>query len=171
MRANTGMLKMPMAATEVTSPGPWIAVSMMAVSSAGNAKVKSAARISSSSTQPRRAAASSPAATPTPRPMPTAMRPTAMALREPTISSETMSRPRLSVPSQWLALGKSSLFGTSISVAACGVHSSESAAVASSSITSTPPMAKLRWRSALRAKLMRHPPSSAGRSPRKAGRR
>ena len=117
MRANTGMLKMPIATIDVTSPGPWIAVSMIAVSSAGNANVKSARRITASSTQPRRAAANRPSATPNTMPMPTAITPTAIDARAPTSSSETMSRPRLSVPSQCAALGGSSLFGMSISLA------------------------------------------------------
>ena len=65
MRANTGTLKMPIATIAVTSPGPYTAVSMMAESSAGNANAKSEKRITSSSTQPRRAAASSIGSTPT----------------------------------------------------------------------------------------------------------
>ena len=66
---------------------------MMASSSAGKAKVKSAIRMTISSTQPRRAAASRPSAVPMSKPMPTAITPTMMELREPTSSSETMSRP------------------------------------------------------------------------------
>src|SRR5450755_1622217 len=129
-----------------------MAVSMIAESSAGNAKVKSEKRITASSTQPRRADASRPSATPKPMPMPTAMRPTAIELRAPTISSETTSRPRLSVPSQWLAPGSSRRCGTSISVAECGVQTVESAAVAIRSSTSAPPMAKLRWCRARRSR-------------------
>ena len=48
-------------------------------------------------------------------PMPTAMIPTAIELRAPTISSDAMSRPRLSVPSQCAAEAAASLCGMSIS--------------------------------------------------------
>ena len=92
-----------------------MAVSMMADSSAGKAKVKSLARITSSSTQPRRALASAPSATPKPMPMPTAMSPTTMLFWLPTSSCDPMSRPRLSVPSQCAAEGPASLFGMSMS--------------------------------------------------------
>ena len=95
---------------------------MIAESSAGKAKVKSARRMTSSSTQPRCTAASRPSATPKTKPMPTAIRPTAIETRLPTMSSETMSRPRLSVPSQCDALGAFSLFGMSSSVGECGVQ-------------------------------------------------
>ena len=88
---------------------------MIADSSAGKAKVKSLARMISSSTQPRRAEARQPSATPTPRPMPTAITPTTMLFCAPTSNCEVMSRPRLSVPSQCAALGPCSLFGMSIS--------------------------------------------------------
>ncbi len=53
-----------------------MAVSKMAESKAGKAKVKSAARITTSSTQPRWADANKPSGTPKPKPMPTAMKPT-----------------------------------------------------------------------------------------------
>ena len=43
---------MPMAMIEVTMPGPTTAASMMADSTAGNAKVKSLSRMMSSSIQP-----------------------------------------------------------------------------------------------------------------------
>jgi hypothetical protein len=91
-----------------------MAVSMMADSSAGKAKVKSLARITSSSTQPRRPKARQPSATPTSRPMPTATTPTTMLFCAPTSSCEAMSRPRLSVPSQ-CAAGRLQLAGMSIS--------------------------------------------------------
>ena len=54
-----------------------------------------------------------------------------------------MSRPRLSVPSQWVADGPCSLDGTSISAAGCGVQTSDSSAVASNHATSTLPIRKL----------------------------
>ena len=56
-RANTGMLKMPMAMMALTAPGPKIAVIMIADSRAGKAKTRSLRRISASSSQPPRAAA------------------------------------------------------------------------------------------------------------------
>ena len=61
------------------------------------------------------AAARQPRATPITTPMLTATRPTTMAFCAPTSSWLAMSRPRLSVPSQWAALGGCSLEGMSIS--------------------------------------------------------
>ena len=66
----------------------------IADSTAGKAKVKSLRRMTSSSTQPRIAAAAAPSATPTARPIDTATTPTAIELRAPTISMDTMSRPK-----------------------------------------------------------------------------
>jgi hypothetical protein len=139
---------------------------MIAVTSAGKAKVKSASRITSSSTHPRRAAASRPSDTPKPMPMPTAISPTAIEFCEPTINCETMSRPRLSVPSQCAEDGLCSLDGTSISEAGCGVHTSDSSAVNDSSATSTPPITKLVCRSArsVKVKLIDGSPAAVGRS-------
>src|SRR3954468_6019437 len=51
-RTRVGIWKMPMAMIEVTMPGPATAASMMAESTAGNAKVKSLIRMMSSSVQP-----------------------------------------------------------------------------------------------------------------------
>ena len=121
---------------------------MMADSSAGKAKVKSDRRITPSSTQPRRAEASAPAATPSPRPISTATTPTRIEVRAPTSSCETMSRPRLSVPSQCAALGGASLLGMSISVAGQGVHTSDSSALATNSAVSALPSTKLGLRRA-----------------------
>jgi hypothetical protein len=117
---------------------------MMADSSAGKAKVKSDRRITASSTQPRRAAARQPSATPHSSPISTATTPTRMEVRAPTSSCETMSRPRLSVPSQCALLGSASLLGTSISVAGQGVHTSDSAALPMNSSVISPPSTKLR---------------------------
>ena len=114
-RAKVGILKMPMAMIELTMPAPNTAVIMMADKMAGNANVKSASRMMVSSTHPRRAAASSPSATPRPMPMPTAITPTSSELRAPTSSSDATSRPKASVPSQCWALGGCSLAGRSIS--------------------------------------------------------
>lgn len=96
-------------------PGPATAASMMADSTAGKAKVKSLIRMMSSSVQPLRAAAIRPRPTPKVRPMPTAMTPTMMVERAPTSSSETMSRPSTSVPSQCAADGGCSFEATSMS--------------------------------------------------------
>ena len=104
-----------MAMIEVTMPGPATAASMIAESTAGNAKVKSLIRMMSSSVQPLRAAAISPRHTPKVRPIPTAMTPTMMVERAPTSSNETISRPSTSVPSQCAADGGRSLEATSIS--------------------------------------------------------
>ena len=97
---------MPMAMMALTMPGPNTAVSMMADRMAGNAKPKSATRMMTSSTQPRRADASRPNAVPMTRPMPTAITPTTMDARAPTSSSDTMSRPKASVPSQCVPPGR-----------------------------------------------------------------
>ena len=96
-------------------PAPNTAVSIMASSRAGKANVKSARRMMASSTQPLRAAASSPSAVPTPMPMPTAITPTRMELRAPTMRSERMSRPNASVPSQWAVEGGCNLAAKSTS--------------------------------------------------------
>ena len=64
MRTKIGIWKMPIAVIDVTMPGPATAASMIAESSAGNAKVKSPSRMITSSTHPLRAAASSPSETP-----------------------------------------------------------------------------------------------------------
>ena len=58
-RAKTGMLKIPMAMMALMAPGPSSAVIMIADRIAGNAKVKSASRMTRSSTKPRLAAANS----------------------------------------------------------------------------------------------------------------
>ena len=105
-----------MAMIELTAPGPKSAVIMTADRSAGKAKAKSLKRITSSSTQPRRAAASAPRGTPKPAPMATATRATATELWVPTMSMESTSRPKWSVPSQWAAEGGFSLPAMSRSV-------------------------------------------------------
>ena len=115
MRANVGMLWMPMAIMAFTIPAPNTAVIMMADKIAGKAKLKSDSRMINSSSQPRRAAASKPSAVPVHRPMLTAITPTRIELRAPTSSSELTSRPKGSVPSQCWALGPSNLADMSIS--------------------------------------------------------
>ena len=114
-RAKLGMLKMPMAMIELTMPAPNTAVIMMADRMAGNANVKSARRMMTSSTQPRLAAASKPRLTPASKPMLTAITPTKMELRAPTSSSDATSRPNGSVPSQCRRLGACSFAAMSIS--------------------------------------------------------
>ena len=105
---------MPMAMMALTMPAPKTAVIMMAERMAGKASEKSEKRMMASSTQPRLAAASRPRAVPTTRPMPTAMTPTRMEARAPTSSSEATSRPKASVPSQWLAEGACILLAMSM---------------------------------------------------------
>src|SRR5262245_58027941 len=139
---------MPMATIEVTMPGPTTAASMIAESTAGKAKVKSEKRMMISSIQPRLADAIRPRQTPNVRPMLTAMTPTRMVERAPASSSETMSRPKESVPSQWAADGGWSLEAMSISYGDHGVHTSDNSAEATTNRLSTPPTTKLRWRSA-----------------------
>ena len=104
-----------MAMMELTMPAPNTAVIMIADKMAGNANVKSDRRMISSSTQPRRAAASKPSEVPANKPMLTAITPTKMELRAPTSSSDVTSRPNGSVPSQCKALGACSLDAMSIS--------------------------------------------------------
>ena len=113
-RAKTGTLKMPMAMIELTMPGPKSAVSMMAESTAGKAKVKSESRITTSSTQPLRAAASVPSAVPTTRPIATAITPTRIEFLAPAMISESTSRPSASVPNQCWPEGRASLCGMSM---------------------------------------------------------
>ncbi len=106
---------MPIATIALTMPAPNTAVIMMAERIAGKASVKSDSRMTASSTQPRRAAASRPSAVPTTRPMPTAITPTRMEARAPTSSSEATSRPKASVPSQCAPEGACILFAMSMS--------------------------------------------------------
>src|SRR6187402_3123121 len=129
---------------------------MIAVSRAGKAKLKSLARITASSTQPRRAAARQPSATPTVKPIPTATTPTTIEFWLPTSSCEAMSRPRLSVPSQCANDGAASLFGMSISAGGYGCHSNEPAAASSNKPTNDAPTAKLGCRKA-RSSIRSHP--------------
>ncbi|MGY4455842.1 hypothetical protein ACVWZR_010502 [Bradyrhizobium sp. i1.3.1] len=68
-----------------------------------------------SSVQPRLAEAIRPRQTPKVRPILTAMMPTRMVERAPASSSETMSRPKESVPSQCAADGGRSFEAMSIS--------------------------------------------------------
>ena len=135
---------------------------MIAESSAGNAKVKSPSRMISSSTHPLRAAAISPSEAPTSSPMPTAMTPTTIELLAPTSSSETISRPSTSVPSQCVAEGGLSLCATSISYAGHGVQIVDSSAAEITNSVSTPPVMKLRWRSARCKKPLPDRPGSDG---------
>ena len=111
-RANTGILKMPMAMIALTAPAPKIAVIRMAMTREGNAKIRSLARmINSSIYDPLRAAAQSPKGIPSPMPIPTATNATAIEVRAPTIIILKMSRPKWSVPNQWVPLGVCSLSG------------------------------------------------------------
>src|SRR5215510_1262538 len=125
-----------------------MAPSRIADSSAGNANVKSARRITNSSTQPPRADASRPSPAPIEKPISTANTPTRIDARAPTSSCDAMSRPRLSVPNQCAALAPCNLCGMSISAGGYGEHNSESAAAPSNSSVSTAPIAKLGWRHA-----------------------
>ena len=143
MRAKLGMLNMPMAMMALTMPAPNTAVIMMADRMAGKASVKSDSRMMSSSTQPRRAAASRPRPAPKIRPMLTAITPTRIELRAPTSNSEATSRPNGSVPSQWPLLGACSLAAMSISYGDQGVQTNDSSAANSSIAESTAPTTKL----------------------------
>ncbi len=115
-RAKTGTLKMPIASIALAAPGPASAVIITAVSSAGKAKARSVARITSSSIQPPRAAASAPIGTPKPTPTATAITATAIELCAPAITIDSTSRPNGSVPSGCASEGGASLWTMSIAV-------------------------------------------------------
>ena len=105
---------MPMAMIALTALGPNTAVIMIAIRSAGKAKTRSLARMTiSSSSAPCLAAASRPSGTPITMPMPTAIRATAMEIRAPIMTMEKMSRPKASVPNQWVVEGVFSLLAIS----------------------------------------------------------
>ena len=87
---------------------------MIAVNSAGKAKTKSLSFMIASSIRPLANAAKRPRTTPNASPMPTAMTPTRIEMREPARICEATSRPRLSVPNQWASEGGASLWGMSI---------------------------------------------------------
>ncbi|MNQ90844.1 hypothetical protein D3C85_1061980 [compost metagenome] len=93
-RVKTGMLNRPMAMMALIAPGPKTAVIITASSRAGKAKIRSLPRITSSSTQPPRAAAVRPSGTPIPAPMPTATRATASEFCAPTMIIDRTSRPK-----------------------------------------------------------------------------
>ncbi len=104
-RANTGMLNTPMAITALLSPGPASVAIRMATITAGKAKVRSEKRSTSHSKGPPQATAARPMGTPMPTPMRTPSAATTKLVKVPLITSESMSRPRWSVPSQWAAEG------------------------------------------------------------------
>ena len=87
------MLIKEIAITALVSEGPKTAASMIANKSAGKAKPKSASRITPSSTQPPKAEASRPRATPMLPPRNTATSATVIELRAAAISCATTSRP------------------------------------------------------------------------------
>ena len=93
MRANTGTLKMPIAITALSALGPNAAVNKMASKSAGNANTRSLARITVSSIQPGRAAATRPSGTPAKRPIAIATKATPSELRAPASTIDNTSRP------------------------------------------------------------------------------
>ena len=92
-RAKMGMLMNEIASTALVSDGPKTAASMIAKSSAGKAKPRSASRITASSTQPPSAEASRPSTTPMLPPSSTATSATVIELRAAAISCATTSRP------------------------------------------------------------------------------
>ena len=94
-RANTGMLKMPMAMIAFTAPAPNTAVIRIAITSAGKANTRSLPRMMISSLQPpRKPAAASPSGMPNVMPMPTASTATAIEVRAPTMIIANTSRPK-----------------------------------------------------------------------------
>ena len=152
MRANVGMLNNPMASVALRAPGPQVAASMMAVSSAGKAKATSVSFRISDSVQPRCCAASRPMKVPMHSPKPTAPMPTSNGLRAPASNWDTTSRPSASVPSQCLVLGLASRAVMSMSIGGCGVQNHESRAQATSKTVRQPPAHNpgcrmARWRS------------------------
>ena len=85
---------MAMARMAFCALAPSTEVIRMAISTAGKAKMRSDVRDSASSTQPPRAAAQAPSATPADMPRPTAISPTAIEVCAPTMMRESTSRPR-----------------------------------------------------------------------------
>ena len=140
-RAKTGMLKMPMATMALTAEGPTMAVIMIAISSAGKAKIRSLKRITTSSSRlPRVAAASSPSGTPPSMPIPTASKATAIDVRAPTMIIDRISRPKWSVPSRWSTEDGANLAAMFRLVTSCGVHSSDTNPAATNSPLSPSPI-------------------------------
>jgi hypothetical protein len=88
------MLKTAMARMAAVGPDPSTAPSMIAESAAGKANTMSAARMASSSNQPRTAAAVDPTAIPTAAPSSTAGKAMASEFQAPAMSIESTSRPK-----------------------------------------------------------------------------
>ena len=86
-----------------------MAVIMIAVSKAGKAKARSELRMISASTQPPAEAARAPSGTPMPAPRLTASSETESEVCVPAMIIDSTSRPKASVPSQWVAEGWASL--------------------------------------------------------------
>lgn len=138
-RANDGIVEMPMAIIAVTTPWPWTAVSMIANSSAGKARSRSLARMTTSPHHLGTIAERMPSGTPTTAATPTETRPTSRVVRDPTMSSETTSRPNLSVPSQCRVDGVASRSAALISPTSNGVQTSEMTARIAMTATIPPP--------------------------------
>ena len=93
-RAKTGTLKTAMAITAFHALAPNTAAIISADRTAGKAKTRSLPRMMASSIQPPRAAAIVPRGTPIPMPIRTAAAATASEVRAPTMSIESVSRPK-----------------------------------------------------------------------------
>ena len=139
-RAKTGMMKMPMAVTAVAWPGPKMLVTMMAVMSAGKAKMTSAPRMATSSKRPRSAAAQEPRATPASRPSSTARKAVVREVQVPAISMERTSRPKGSVPSRPAASGGFSRSAIWMRVGLSGVQIRERRAIRTKAPVMAPPV-------------------------------
>ena len=142
-RANTGILKMPMATMALISPGPTSVVIRMATITEGKAKVRSEKRSTTHSTIPPQAAAASPMGTPIPMPIPTASTATMKLVSVPLITSDNRSRPKWSVPSQWVALGPAKRRAMAICSMGKGVHHSDTSPNRAKTSATKSPMTRL----------------------------
>src|SRR5689334_13769679 len=165
-RANTGTLKIAMARMALRALAPSTEVIRIAISTAGKAKIRSEVRDSASSTQPPRAAAQAPSATPADMPSATAINPTVIETWAPTMMRESTSRPRWSVPSQCCADDGRSLKRMARSSGGHGVQKSDTSAVPTNSSSSTAPIWKPTWRRARARKALTRRPSCGDPRPR-----
>ncbi len=100
IRANTGMVPIPIATIAVMVDGPNTAANMIASNSAGNASSRSLPRSRTRPGNPGAMPIMIPSGVPTRPATPTDTIPTNRVVRAPTISRDSTSRPNWSVPSR-----------------------------------------------------------------------
>jgi len=121
---------------------PSTEVIRIAVSTAGKAKIRSEVRDSISSTQPPRAAAQAPSATPTDMPSATAIRPTVIEVCAPTMMRESTSPPEMIGAQKMLRRRRQQLGAHLHLLGRVSVQTSDSSAVPTNSSSSTTPIWK-----------------------------